>query len=149
MVFGNEKWACIENYLVDWAAAQLGFLLLDDTAEDLDVFYTYCFQTLQIMSFNCWQVVGPFFLSLKMVSLGKHLVSERRPFRVQQQSRRPTIAVQGLPSSFKAIILTFSATESLPIHLVIFLPGILLKSSVRRKRCDVTAAYSGPLEVTG
>jgi hypothetical protein len=48
-----------------------------------------------------------------------------------------------------AIILTFSAIESLPIHLVIFLPGILLKSSVRIKRFDATAAYSGPLEVTG
>ena len=103
------------------------------------------------MSFDCWQVVGPFFFFIsKDGVIGKTpRLREEAFLEVQWQSRRPTIAVLGLPSSFMAIILTFSAIESLPIHLVIFLPGILLKSSVRRKRCDVTAAYSGPLEVTG
>ena len=76
------------------------------------------------MSFDCWQVVGPFFFISEDGVIGKTpRLREEAFLEVQWQSRRPTIAVLGLPSSFMAIILTFSATESLPIHLVIFLPG--------------------------
>ena len=71
-----------------------------------------------------WLLAGGrtiFFISKDGVIGKAPRLREEAFLEVWWQSRRPTIAVLGLPSSF------------------------LLKSSVRWKRCDVTAAYSGPL----
>jgi hypothetical protein len=35
----------------------------------------------------------------------------------------------------------YSAIGGFPVHLVLFLIGIVSKNSERRKRCDVTAVY--------
>jgi hypothetical protein len=62
---------------------------------------------------------------------------------------RPTISVLSIPSSYEAITLLFSTMEGFPLHLVLFVIGILSKNSARRKMCDVTAVYGGPLGLTG
>ena len=77
---------------------------------------------------SCLLIVGPFFFISKDGVIGKTpRLREEAFLEVQWQSRRPTIAVLDLPSSFMAIILTFSATESLPIHLVIFYQDLVKK----------------------
>ncbi len=75
-------------------------------------FSTYCFQTLQRMSFDYRQFAG------------KTPYLRQEAFLEMQWWAHNTIAILGIPSSFQAIIFTFSAIESLPVHLMLFLLGI-------------------------